>query len=80
MTSKAVNEARSLIQTAIHDYAAIYKKDFVAIQIYVFDDKIKIDEIPLFLNWDDIRIRLQKRNKQLRNLKRTYVTGQTRKP
>jgi hypothetical protein len=61
------------------DYRAVYKKDFVALSAYVFDDKIKIDEIPLFLNWDDIRIRLQKRNNQLRNLKRSYVTGQSRK-
>jgi hypothetical protein len=79
MTSKSVNEARSLIQTAMDDYRAVYKKDFVALSAYVFDDKIKIDEIPLFLNWDDIRIRLQKRNNQLRNLKRSYVTGQSRK-
>jgi len=79
MTSKSVNEARSLIQTTIDDYIAVYKKDLVVLSAYVFDEKTKIDEIPLFLYWDDIRIHLQKRNKQLINVKRSYVTGQSKK-
>lgn len=79
MVSKSVNEARSLIQTAIDDYRAIYKKDLVALRVYAFDERIKIDEILLFLNWDDIRLHLQNRNKQLKNLKKSYVTGQSTK-
>ena len=79
MISKSVDEARSLIQTAINDYRAVYKKDLVALSAYVFDEKTKIDEIPLFLYWDDIRIHLQKRNNQLVNLKKRYVTGRSKK-
>lgn len=79
MTTKSVKEARSLIQTAIDDYRAVYKKDLVALNAYVFDEKTKIDEILLFLNWDDMRIHLQERNKQLKNLKKSYVTGQIKK-
>lgn len=79
MVSKSVNEARSLIQTAIDDYRAIYKKDLLALRVYAFDEKIKIDEILLFLNWDDMRLHLQNRNKQLKNLKKSYVTGQSTK-
>ncbi len=79
MTSKSVNEARSTIQTAIDDYREVYKKDPLGLTAYVFDGKIKIEEIPIFLNWDDIRIQLQKRNNQLVNLKKRYVTGQSKK-
>jgi hypothetical protein len=79
MVSKTVNEARSLIQTAIDDYRAVYKEDIVVLSAYLFDDKTEIDQIALFLYWDDIRIHLQERNKQLTNLKRSYVTGQSKK-
>jgi len=79
MVSKSVNEARSLIQTAIDDYRAVYKKDLVALGAYAFDEKMKTDEILLFLSWDDIRLHLQNRNKQLINLKKSYVTGQSTK-
>jgi len=79
MTTKSINAARLLIQTAIDDYNSVYKKDLVVLDAYVFDEKTKIDEISLFLHWDDIRIHLQDRNKQLKNLKRSYVTGQSKK-
>lgn len=79
MTIKSVNEARLLIQTAIDDYRAVYKKDLVVLNAYVFDEKTKIEEIVLFLYWDDIRIHLQERNKQLKNLKKSYITGQSKK-
>lgn len=76
MTTKSVNQARSRIQAAIDNYRAVYKKDFVVLHAYVFDEETRIDEISLFLNWDDIRIHLQRRNKQLRSLKKSYITGQ----
>jgi hypothetical protein len=79
MISKSVNEARSLIQTAIDDYRAVYKKDLVVLGAYAFDEKRETDEILLFLYWDDIRLHLQNRNKQLINLKKSYVTGQSTK-
>lgn len=79
IVSKSVNEARSLIQAAMDDYRAVYRKDLVVLSAYIFHEKTKIDEMPLFLNWDDIRIHLQKRNKQLKNLKRSYVSGQSKK-
>lgn len=79
MISKSVNEARSLIQIAIDDYRAVYKEEPWGLSAYVFDGKIKIDEIPIFLNRDDIRVHLQKRNIQLVNLKNSFVTGQSKK-
>jgi len=36
---------------------------------------LHISSIPLLLNWDDVRVSLQKRNRKLTNLRKRYVTG-----
>lgn len=79
MISKRVNRARASIQAAIDDYRSAYNKDFVGLTAYVFDGDSKRDEVPVFLNWDDIRLELEKRNHQLLNLKKRYPTGQAKK-
>jgi len=79
MISKSVNGARASIQVAIDDYKSVYKKDFVGLTAYMFDGDSKRDEVLVFLNWDDIRLELEKRNHQLLNLKKRYVTGQAKK-
>jgi hypothetical protein len=79
MISDSVKKARSLIQSTLDDYKAIYKKDIIGLNAYAFDGDKEMDEISLFLNWDDIRIQLIKRNNQLGNLKKRYVTGQIQK-
>jgi len=76
MISKSVHGARTLIQAAIDDYKSAYKKDFVGLTAYMFDGDTKMDEVLVFLNWDDIRLELEKRNRQLANLKKRYATGQ----
>jgi hypothetical protein len=45
----------------------------------MFDGDSKMDEVLVFLNWDDIRLELEKRNHQLVNLKKRYATGQAKK-
>lgn len=79
MIFKSVNEARSFLQKAIDDYKSVYREEFWGLRAYVFDGKTKIDEIPIFLNRDDIRVHLQKRNNRLSHLKKSYVTGRTKK-
>jgi hypothetical protein len=76
MISKSINEARTVIQTAIDDYKLDYKKDFVSLSAYMFDSENKKDEVLLILEWDNIRIELENRNCQLINLKKRYATGQ----
>jgi hypothetical protein len=76
MISKSIHGARALIQAAIDDYKSAYKKDFVGLTAYMFDGDTKMDEVLVFLNWDDIRLELEKRNRQLVNLKKRYATGQ----
>lgn len=79
MISKSVNQARSLMQKAIDNYRSFYKEEFWGLSAYQFDGNIKIDEIPIFLSLDDIRVQLQNRNNQLGNLKKSYVTGRSKK-
>ena len=77
--SKKVDEARAIMQAAKDDYRAVYKKEFVGLSAYEFDGAVKTDEIPILLNWDDIRIELVKRNSYLVNLNKRYVTAQVKK-
>lgn len=79
MISKSVNGARASIQVAIDDYKSAYKKDFVGLTAYMFAGDSKRDEVLVFLNWDDIRLELEKRNHQLLNLKKRYATGRAKK-
>ena len=58
------------------EYKSAYKKNFVGLTAYMFDGDSKIDEVLVFLDWDDIRLELEKRNHQLVNLKKRYATGQ----
>jgi len=78
MISGSVTEARASIQKAIDEYKAA-NKDSVGLSAYVFNGDTRVEEIPLFLNWDDVRIQLEKRNAHLVNLKKRYVTGQVKK-
>ena len=77
--SKNVSEARTTMQTATDDYKAVYKKEFVGLNAYAFDGNTKMDDVPIILDWDDIRIELVKRNSCLVNLRKRYVTGQIEK-
>ena len=73
---ESVTNARTIIESAIDEYKEVYKESFVGLHAYAFDGKSKKEETPLFLNWDDIRIRLEKRNRKLINLRKRYATGQ----
>jgi len=37
-----------------------------------------VDELDLLLDWDDLRVDLADKNRVLKNLSRTYVTGETK--
>ena len=79
MTSGSVNEARALLQKAIDQYKSACRQEFWGLNAYVFDGKTKIDEIPISLTRDDIRLQLHKRNNRLSHLKKSYVTARTKK-
>ena len=79
LISKTVNASRLPLQKAIDDYKSFYTEEFWGLTAYAFDGNTKIDEIPIFLNRDDIRVRLQQRNNPLSHLQKSFVTGRTKK-
>jgi hypothetical protein len=75
MISSSVGDARAVIQRALNDYKAISNKDVIGLVACVYDGNTKIEEVPILLIWDDIRIQLEKRNHQLINYKKRYPKG-----
>ncbi len=73
--AQAVTSARELIEDAHRQYAAVYSESLEGLSACVYSDGRQISSVPLLLNWDDIRVRLQKRNDKLTNLSKRYVTG-----
>lgn len=75
MIAESVTLARELIEGAHHRYAAGYNESLVGLSACKWSDEKQVSAIPLLLDWDDIRVMLQKRNRKLTNLRKYYVTG-----
>jgi hypothetical protein len=75
----SVNSARAAIEAARARYAAVYPDNLVGITASAMREEREVSFVPLHLEWDDVRIELQKRNVQLANLAKRYVTGRTMK-
>lgn len=73
--AKSVTEARELIEDVHYRYAAIFTKSLVGLSAFKREDEGQVSVIPLLLDWDDMRVELQKQNKKLTNLRKRYVTG-----
>jgi len=71
-----VDSSRQCFDRAIRDYMVIYEKDPVGLYAYEYQDEEKVNEVLILTKWDDIRIELVKRNRELVNLRKRYVTGQ----
>ena len=78
MIAEPVNTARELLQDAHGKYEAIYNESLVGLSVYTLSGDQTIGSFPILLDWDDIRIKLQKRNRKAINLKKRYVTGKSR--
>lgn len=73
---KNVTRARALIEASINDYKSMNKEHSAGLHAYAIQKKEIIEKVPIFLQWDDIRLHLENRNKKLSNLKKRYATGQ----
>jgi hypothetical protein len=69
-------EARSIIETAIASYRKVFPETSVGLRAICLDENKVVDSVPLFLDWDNVRIELSKRNSELVNLRNRYVSGQ----
>jgi hypothetical protein len=71
----AVNQARATIKAVHERYRVIYSDNLVGLTAFAMEDGEASSSIPLLLDWDDVRIQLQKRNPRLVKLARRYVSG-----
>ena len=75
---KRLNESRSIIECARDEYQKVYSEKFVGLSVMCFEENIIIDSKPILLDWDDIRLKLTRRNTELINLTNRYVTGRSK--
>ena len=80
LIKEKLNQSRNTIDQVIIDFKA--KNDDNALclrasaQEIVPPHDVK-ENVPIFLDWDDVRIELMKRNRNLGNLEKIYVRGRS---
>lgn len=74
--SESVTRSRDLIEDYHRRYSQLSPNGTLALTASRLGDSP--EKVPLLLDWDDVRINLQKRNLQLKSLSRSYVTGRIR--
>jgi hypothetical protein len=80
MIAESATAARKLIEDAQHRYSINWVESLVGLSICEISDDGKYSALPLLLDWDDIRLVLQNRNKTLVNLSKSYVTSSVKIP
>ena len=71
--------ARNLIEGYMNRFKEEFDEDILGISATSFDlEGRKVDEVPLLLEWDDIRIDLFEKNRVLTKLSLRYVTGESK--
>lgn len=73
LIAAATAQAREHIQKAIDDYKAAHKEKFVGLAAITSDGSKWVEQVPMLLDWDDVRLLLEKRNRKL-YLRRAVVT------
>jgi len=75
LISDSITAARALIELAHKRYSEVYDGNLIGLSaLEVGEDRV-LSSVPLLLDWDDVRLQLQKRNRQLVNLGKRYVTS-----
>ena len=78
LIKESVQNARQNFEDAYSHYRKICPDHSGSLSACIIDDQGIIETIPLMLYLDDIRVKLQKRNRKLVNLKKSYVTGKAK--
>tara|TARA_R110000787_G_scaffold181039_1_gene293187 strand:+ start:443 stop:1360 length:918 start_codon:yes stop_codon:yes gene_type:complete len=71
-----VDTSRLYLDRAIRDYMVICENEPIGLYAYEYQDTEKIDEVLILTKWDDVRRELIKRNGELVNLRKRYVSSQ----
>ena len=80
MIKESVDHSRNVREAAIEEYRKSSDANSASLRAYCYDGEDLIEEVPLLLKWDDIRMKLEKRNAKLVNLRKRYATGQAKPP
>jgi hypothetical protein len=75
LVAESASSARATVEAAHRRYAEVDSGKLIGLTASAMDDEREISGVPLLLDWDDVRLELQKRNRQLINLRKRYVTG-----
>lgn len=79
MISETSKTARILLEKAHKQYSELCDGSLVGLSACAWleedDDIRQVASVPLLLDWDDIRLRLIKKNGELVNLRKRYITG-----
>jgi hypothetical protein len=70
-----VLEARQVTEEAIAEYEAFANASSVGLAAFVYPRTDESSDVPVFLEWDDVRKKLESRNGNLVNLSLRYVTS-----
>lgn len=70
-----VDNSRKLIEDSIEEYKNKYNEKNKTLSVVTIDDEKILDKFQLSLLWDDIRIKLEKKNEKLVNLKKRFVSN-----
>lgn len=75
LVAEPTKSARATIEAAHRRYAEVCSEKLLGLTATALDNGHETAFVPLLLDWDDVRLELQKRNSQLINLRKRYVTG-----
>lgn len=78
LIKESVQNARQNFEDAYSEYRKIYPDHSGSLIACITDDQGVVETVPLMLYLDNIRMNLQKRNRKLVNLKKSYVTGKAK--
>jgi len=79
LIQESVQKSRLKLEDAHGQYSKIYSESLVGLCACKTDDQGIIETVLLMLDWDNVRVELQKRNRKLTNLRKWYVTGKVKK-
>lgn len=73
---KSIAEARSSFDSAIKKYVDFTSESPIGLTAYASSDRDPSqEEFPIFLDWDDVRIKLSLRNRSLLNLSKRVISS-----
>lgn len=73
MIKQETLSARKEIEEQHARYKKVYKGKTIGLEIAKLEDEEKLESTPMILDWDDVRLELQRRNPMMKNLNRRYV-------